>query len=85
MVNESVTAAVNALLEDLELDKEGHARAAIARALAAKLDDAALSSSGAVSVATPGIAKELSNTLDAVLATQADTEEFVAGLFGRPA
>jgi hypothetical protein len=80
-----VTHAVEALLADLELDKDGHARAAIALALAGKLDDAALSNSGAVAVAAPSIARELSNTLDALLASQANADDFVAGLFGRAA
>jgi hypothetical protein len=78
-----VSTAVSALLAELELDKEGAARASIALALAAKLDDAALSASGAVAVAAPSIAKELSSTLDALIAAQADPSEFVAELFGR--
>ena len=80
-----VTESVKALLADLVLDKEGQARAAIAIALAGKLDDAAASQSGAVSVAAPGIARELSATLDALLAGQADSSDFVAAIFAGPA
>jgi len=82
MVN-SVTEAVDALLEGLQLNPEGQARAAIARALAGKLDDAALSQSGVVAAAAAGIAKELSATLDALVAGQVDPDDFVSELFGR--
>ncbi|MGD0312498.1 MAG: hypothetical protein ABSC90_08545 [Acidimicrobiales bacterium] len=84
MTGESVTAAVEALLDDLELDNEGRARASIALALACKLDQAASSTSGAVAVAVPGTARELSATLDALLASQGETTDFVAELFGTP-
>jgi hypothetical protein len=79
----TVSAADKGLLDDLVLDKEGQARASIALALAGKLDAAGLSQSGAVAVASSGLARELSATLDAIIATQTDSSDFVEELFGR--
>ena len=77
----TVTATVSTLLDTLKLDEEGQARAAIALALAGKLDDAADNVSGAVSVAVPGLARELSATLDVLMASQLDSSDFLAGIF----
>lgn len=80
-----VTEAVKDLIDGLELDKEGQARATIALALACKLDDCLESTSGVVAQATAGLAKELSATLDTIMESQVDSDDFVAGLFGRSA
>lgn len=81
----SVTAAVGALLDDLALDFKGQSLASVALVLAAKLDDARDSTSGAVSVAVPGIAKELVAILDELTIDSSETMSFVDGLFGRSA
>jgi hypothetical protein len=86
MVTPSVTAAVEAFIEGLVgLDSAGAARAAIARSLAVKLDQAEESTSGAVAVASAGLARELSAVLDALSATQAADDELLLTLMGRPA
>ena len=79
-----VTVAVAKLLASVELDDAGRARAAIATALAAKLDEAALSDSGTIAMATAGIAKELRATLDAILDDTGEAADFVAELFTVP-
>jgi hypothetical protein len=85
MVKPSVTAAVEAFIGDLVgLDTAGLARAAIARSLAIKLDQAETSESGAVAVASAGLARELSATLDALKATQAADDELLRELMSRP-
>ena len=78
----SVTAAVQALLNDLVLDLAGSASASIAVALAGKLDAAAGSNSGAVTIAAAGLAKELRAVLAELLATQEQDDELLARLFG---
>ncbi len=77
----SVKATLDVLLKTLDLDEAGKTKAAIAGALAAKLDEAALSDSGAVAMATAGIAKELREVVDAILEATASDGEFVADLF----
>lgn len=77
----SVTAAVQALLDGRELDAGGEAKAAIALALAAKLDEAAGSDSGAIAMAVAGISKELRATLADVMSDDDGGEGFVADLF----
>ena len=77
----SVSAAVAKLLDGMELDDAGNANAAIARALAGKLDEARTQDSGTIAMAISGIAKELRATLEAILATSSETEEFIADLF----
>lgn len=77
----SVAAAVDKLLATLTMDEAGEAKAAIARALARKLDQAAISDSGPVAMSMAGIAKELREVVDAILEGTADDEEFVAALF----
>lgn len=79
MVN--VSAAVEKLLTGLELDDAGQAKAAIARSLAAKLDETAASTAATSYLAAAGIAKELREVIDAVLESTGETAEFVAGLF----
>jgi hypothetical protein len=72
------------MLADIELDKPGKARAAIALALAGKLDDAATSKSGAVAVAAAGLAKELRGVLDTLVDTGAEDDRRLAEILGRP-
>jgi hypothetical protein len=67
----SVLAAVEKLIESIELDDFGQARAAIARTLATKFDKAA----------EPGTAKELRELIDAFQEASDDSQEFVSGLF----
>lgn len=81
----SVTVAIDNLLKGMELDPLGETNAAIARALAGKLDEARRSDSGAIAMAIAGIAKELRAVVDSILATSGDNQEFVADLFAMPA
>jgi hypothetical protein len=78
----SVSEAVHGLLQGLVLDKAGEARAAIALALAAKLDQSTQSNSGAVAVAAAGLAKELSATLGAILEAQEQDDVVLREIFG---
>lgn len=77
----STSAALAVLLGTLELDDAGEMRAAIARALASKLDDSVLDKSGPTAMATAGIAKELREVVDAILEATGDDGAFVADLF----
>ena len=77
----SVYVATDALLKTLELDAAGDARAAIARALAKKLDEAGESDSGTIAMATAGIAKELRAVVDSILEQTGEELDFVADLF----
>jgi hypothetical protein len=77
----TVYSAVNALLSGMELDPAGNARAAIARALARKLDEAGHQDSGTIAMAMSGIAKELRGTLDTILEGTGDSQTFLADLF----
>lgn len=79
MVN--VHESVEKLLASLDLDEAGRARAAIALALASKLDEASLSDSGTIAMATAGIAKELRAVIDATLAAGNPGDDFIADLF----
>lgn len=76
-----VAEAVDKLLDGLELDDAGAANAAIARALASKLDEAQRSDSGAVAMAISGIAKELRAVIEEIRAAASDQEAFVTDLF----
>lgn len=80
-VDRSVSAALERLLKSVELDEAGDAKAAIARALATKLDQSAGSDSGPVAMATAGIARELREVIDAILEANEDDEGFVPDLF----
>jgi hypothetical protein len=81
----TVLESVDALLDDTPLDLMGQAQAAVARVLAAKLDDARSSTSGAVAVAVPGVARELLSILTELTADTGEVVNFVDGLFGRSA
>lgn len=78
-----VQAAVEHMLANIDLDDVGLTNAAIAKALAAKLDEAQGADSGAVAMAVAGIAKELRSTVEAIFEATNDTNEFVADLFGK--
>ena len=65
----------------MDLDEAAQTNAAIAIALAAKLDEAREQDSGTIAMAISGIAKELRATIEAILATSTETEEFIADLF----
>jgi hypothetical protein len=71
------------MLATLELDEAGDAKAAIARALARKLDDAAGAQGGAVAMSVPGIARELREIVDAILDGASDSDGFVVDLFSK--
>ncbi len=73
----SASEALEAMLQSLELDKPGDARAAIARALAAKLDEARDSDSATSALAIAGIARELREVIDAILESSEDDAEWV--------
>ena len=77
----SVASAVAKLLDGMELDDVGEANAAIARALAAKLDEAGQSDSGTIAMAISGIAKELRATVEAILADARETDAWITDLF----
>jgi hypothetical protein len=80
-----VSPSINTWLETLALDPAGEVRAALVRSLAAALDEASGSESGAMAMATAGIAKELRAVVDAILEATEDDGGFVAGLFEEPA
>jgi hypothetical protein len=71
------------MLATVDLDAAGEAKAAIGRALAAKLDQAAASDGGAVAMSVPGIARELREIVDAILEAQSDSDGFVVDLFSK--
>ena len=77
----TVYSAVCKLLDGMELNDEGEANAAIARALAKKLDEAGQSDSGTIAMAISGIAKELRATLEAILADARETDAWITDLF----
>ena len=79
-----VAMAVEKLLTTVDLDEAGEAKAAIARALATKLDQATASDAGPVAMSMAGIAKELREVVDAILEASDDDGAFVADLFQRP-
>lgn len=75
-------AAVDRWLKTLELDDDVSTRAAIARALATKLDESVAADSGPAAMAAAGIAKELRDVLDAIReATDTEASDFIADLF----
>ena len=77
-----VSAAVDRWLGSLELDDDLGARAAIARALAQKLDEAVSSELGPAALAAAGIARELRDTLDSIRdSTDTEATDFVADIF----
>jgi hypothetical protein len=73
-----VITALEKLIDSIELDEFGEARAAVARTLAIKLDQAVVS---ADSLAVPGTAKELREIIDVFQEAGDDAQEFVGGLF----
>ena len=77
----SVFVAVCKLLDGMDLNDEGEANAAIARALAAKLDEAGQSDSGTIAMAISGIAKELRATVEAILSEARETDAWISDLF----
>ena len=77
----TVFSAVCKLLDGMELNDEGEANAAIARALAAKLDEAGQSDSGTIAMAISGIAKELRATVEAILSDARETDAWITDLF----
>lgn len=81
VVSASTVAAVETLIGVLDLDEAGEANAAIARALASKLDEARDSESGAAAVAISGIAKELRAVIDDLRDSASDRQSFVSELF----
>jgi hypothetical protein len=81
VVMESTSDAIERLLLVLDLDEAGLANAAIVRALAAKLDEARHSESGAAAMAMPGIAKELRAVIDEICESASDRQSFVSDLF----
>ena len=78
---QSVYSAVCKLLDGMELNDEGEANAAIARALASKLDEAGQSDSGTIAMAISGIAKELRATVEAILSDARETDAWITDLF----
>ncbi len=74
---------VEALLATLDLDEAGEARAAIARGLAAKFDEAVASSTATTALAIAGISKELRDVITEILEASGDAEDFVAGVFAQ--
>jgi hypothetical protein len=79
----SVVAAVDSFLDSLVgLDTAAEARAAIARSLAVKLEQSETTDSGAVAQASAGIARELSATIDALVATQHADDELLRSILG---
>lgn len=81
MVAKTVLQAVTTLLESLDLDATGEAHAAIAGALAERLDASSGANSGAQTAACAGIAKELRATIATLTAKVGDANDFVADLF----
>jgi hypothetical protein len=77
----SVVRAVETFLRTLDLDEMGDAKAAIARALALKLDKTQHSTVGIEAQAVASIAKELRAVLDEIRDATSDASEFAAGLF----
>lgn len=73
--------ALDQLLATIDLDEAGLVNAAIARALALKLDEAGRSDSGTIAMAISGIAKELRSVVESILEGVAERDEFVEGLF----
>lgn len=75
--------ALDVLLDTLTLDEAGEVKAAIARALASKLDEARDAESGAVAMAISAIATTLNVMVNEIVEGTAERDEFVAGLFGK--
>jgi hypothetical protein len=72
---------VEVLLGELELEPAMGVNAAIARALAAKLDETREAESAAASMAIAGIAKELRAVIDEIRSATDDQSGFVTDLF----
>ena len=64
-----------------ELDELGGLRAALAAALAGKLDQLRGADTAQAALAVPGISRELRELLGEIQGASDDTQEFVAGLF----
>jgi len=77
-----VAAAIDKLLDSLFLDEAGEAKAAIARALASKLDQAASPTAPPpVAMSTAGIAKELRDVVESILEATGDDDDPQADMF----
>jgi len=80
MSRAGVAAALETMLDGLELDEAGQLQAAIARALAIRLDSVVESASGPTQT-TAGMAQELRAVIDAILTpTDPVDQAFVARL-----
>jgi hypothetical protein len=80
-----VAERVQTFVDGLDLDELDAARASIALALAAKLDQAADSSSPGVAQSVASIARELRETLEVLADSKGEAAAFVAELFQVPA
>ncbi len=69
-----VTKAVKALIATLTLDELGEARAAVAVALAERIDNTSGAVTGAAAMAASGLSRELQVTLEAIM-VPANAEE----------
>jgi hypothetical protein len=80
-VSVSASAQLEVWLARVQLDDAGEMSAAIARALASKLDSVQDDDSGAAAMAISGIAKELRAVIDEIRDSSGDRQEFVSDLF----
>lgn len=81
MTPDAVAQAVDELLSGWELDSLGHAKAAIARSLAVKVDYARQTEGATIAMAMGGLCKELRDTLTEMGDAQFDSGDFVSDLF----
>jgi hypothetical protein len=81
MVSGSASAQLEVWLARVQLDDAAEVSAAIARALAAKLDSVKDDDSGAAAIAISPIAKELRAVIDEIRDSSGDRQEFVSDLF----
>ena len=77
----SASDQLEAWLSQVELDEASEVNAAIARALAAKLDAVREDSSGAAAMAISGIAKELRAVIVDIRDASGERQEFLTDLF----
>ncbi len=82
-----VTAAVKKLIAGLTLDEMGEARAAVAVALAERIDSTATATTGAAAMAAAGLSRELQVTLEAIMvpANAQDADKFLRQLLSTEA
>ena len=76
-----VLTALDAFLRTLDLDEAQQTNAAIARALATKLDQAKADQTGAVAMAVAGLAKELRSVVDAIADATSGDDDLMGDLF----